>query len=243
MKTIIPQDKPFTEDLIKTLRTWEISAAASAYDARVRRIDANITAAFVELGLIVKEVKDRELWKHITCWKTGSACHSWDEWVHDALPEWSNGTVYSALGCAEDLQEIPVERRVRIRRTNQETLRKIPPAVRRESPVLEAAEKMTPSEFLPKMQREHPEAHLQAKVGYRFKPTEDERDDIDLALAGVMNVLDVPTREAALHWLALNWLDSMYDEQLTNRQEIYRRLNNEPPTSKTLSTRGASQTH
>lgn len=218
---IVPQENPFTEDLIKTLRTWDVAAAANAYDARARRIDANVTAAFVELGLIVKEVKDRELWKHITCWKTGEACHSWDEWVHDALPEWSNGTVYSALGCAEDLKDIPVAQRCRIRRGNQEVLRKLPPAARKEPPVLEYAVQMPPREFLSRMQRDHPESHIQSKMPYRFSPTDDQRYDIDMALAAIMD-WEKCTRDEALHQLAVDWLDSPcgYWEHADPRQEM-----------------------
>jgi hypothetical protein len=180
-------------------------------DKRARQIEDEAANLFVELGLICKQVADRELWRHIEVQvrdEDGSAipgefepAHSFDHWVHDALP-WSNGTAYSALGVARDCADIPIEERREIPRGNLETLRKLSPAVRRDPLIREAAKKEKPEQFVRTIADNFPTQHLEISSPMRFRPSEGQRGDIEAALTLCIAQEGCNTREEALWAMA-----------------------------------------
>ena len=171
---------------------------ALQYDKRVREIESDSRTLFTELGLLCREMAERELWRYIPS-RTGGLCHSLDHWIHEALP-WSNGTAYSALGVARDCSDIPVEERKLIPRGNLETLRKLSPAVRRDPLIREAAKSQQPAEFVRTIAADYPTQHLEITSVIRFRATTDQRADIDSALELCASLEGTGTRDEAL-WL------------------------------------------
>jgi len=190
-----------TAEIISAMRSWEHGAAAAAYDHRARMIESESLSSFSELGIIVKEVDDQELWRWIT--KTdGELCHSWDDWVQDALPV-SRATAYSARKVAQRLSGIPEAERALISPGNLRTLAEVDDAkITGSRLILDAARNLKPEAFRAKIMREFPERHLEAKQPYRFHPTEGQREDIDSALALAVAQEGCLTREEALWSLA-----------------------------------------
>ena len=205
----------FDEATLAGMRSWEIGAAATALDQRVRTIGRQHQEDFTELGLIIREVESRELWKYIVSNDGETMCHSLDQWMHEALP-WSNGTAYSALGVARDCADIPVEDRKQIPRGNLETLRKVSPAVRRDPQVIKRAKETQPEAFVRELATEHPYEHLEGKLKYRFSPTESQRKFIDECIIVCMDRGDALTREDALECFARTYIQNLEHTEQPN---------------------------
>lgn len=173
---------------------------AIQYDKRVREIESDSRTLFTELGLLCREMAERELWRYISS-SSGGLCHSLDHWIHEALP-WSNGTAYSALGVARDCADIPVEERKLIPRGNLETLRKLSPAVRRDPLIMEAAKSQPPAEFVRTVAADFPSQHVENLLPMRFKPSEGQRVDIEASIELAMHYEGAVTREEALWAMA-----------------------------------------
>lgn len=187
-------------------------------DKRVREIESEASSLFVEVGLLCREMSERELWRYIPS-SSGGECHSFDQWVHEALP-WSNGTAYSALGVARDCADIPVEERQQIPRGNLETLRKLSPAVRRDPLIMEAAKKQAPAEFVRTISANFPQQHIENMSPMRFKPSEEARPYIEEAIALAMHYEEAVTREEALWAMAMFYMEHRPEMGVSEAPEL-----------------------
>ena len=197
-----------TEDAILDMRrNLTDSAAAMALDHRARSIEAENTRNFSELGIIVNEVDERQLWRHVTK-SDGEICHSWNDWVMDALPV-SRSMAYAARTVAQRLSGIPAEERSLISPGNLRTLAEVDdPKITQSRPILDDAKTMKPAEFREKIAREHPEQHIENLKPMRFSPTESQRIAIEGALEAACIVFDEGlSREQSLEAIAAYYLD------------------------------------
>ena len=204
--------KPFDEAYIAELRKWEPGAAAQVYDERIRHLEARDKQTFAERGLIMLEMEQRELWRHVGGGQFGSL----DAWIHNAAPE-SNSSCYAALRVARTLGNvIPVQEQNEIPRCNLEVLSKVSTAVARRPEIREAA-KGKNAEFVAKIQREFPLEHIEHDRPMRFKPDESQRAAIDEALMLAAVLEEAANREEALTCLAVSYV-------LDHREEYEREM-------------------
>lgn len=196
--------------MIAQYREWEPGAVAQIFDRRVRDIEEQSLRNFSELGIIGKEMDDRKLWQYVTK-KDGERCHSWDDWVQDALTV-SRSTAYSARKVAQRLSGIPQEDRALISPGNLKTMAEIDDVKLTGSrPILDAAKKLKPEKFREYIEKEHPERHIEALAPMRFSPEKSAREVIDRALEIAM-VMEECGREAALEAISQFYIDeNLYD--------------------------------
>lgn len=208
-----------TEEAIAGMRKWATPAAAAAYDHRVRVIESETAGNFAEIGLIVKEVDDRELWRFITK-SDGEMCHSFDDWLLDAMPV-SRSQAYSARKVAQRLDHLSAEERAEISPGNLKTLAEVDdPKITKSRPILDAAKKMKPKEFRAKIAREHPEQHLESFEPMRFNPVATARELIDRALEKAKELDGAVTREEQLECLADFYLQARPDAEIVTVKAV-----------------------
>jgi hypothetical protein len=197
--------------LVDMRRNFTDGATAIALDHRARTIEVTLSNLFVEVGVIAKEVDDRELWRHIT--KTdGDLCHSFDDWLLDAMPV-SRGTVYAARKVAQRLSGIPVEERSLISPGNLKTLAEVDdPKITQDRLILDASKKLKPAAFREKIMREHPEQHLEAESPMKFTPTTSQRREIEEALVLAVALGDAGSRNEALEAIAVHYKQTRPNE-------------------------------
>ena len=209
---------------LEKMREWPKDSAAVMLDSRVRTIEKDSKLTFIELGLILKEVDTRELWKHMN-----EKWHSFDAWLSDAAPV-CRTSGYSALKAIRELGDVPVEELEEMPRCNVGLLAKVPKA-RREPEVIKAAQTLSEEAFTGYVERKVPEAHIESKSLMRFKPERSQRAKIDEALALAGRLEETESREEQLEILAAEYLEN-HREEITDEPD-------EPSAVSTLSSADA----
>src|SRR5271157_5720703 len=184
------------KETIESSRTWAVREAATLLCDRYRMILKTKAELFVEMGLVLEEIERRELWpfdKSPTL--EGIPCHSMDDWIHRASGT-SNGTAYAALQAGRTLSHIPAEERAEIPRCNQQVLSKLSPAVSGDAEVLEVAKHGSNEALLDKIEKDHPNQHVETKRPMRFSPEHSARKIIDKAIAMCMAIEECGRDEA-----------------------------------------------
>src|SRR5208337_3207437 len=100
----------------------------------------------------------------------------------------SNGTAHDALAAAKSLSHITPEERAEIPRVNQKVLAKLSPAVSGDPAIKKLAKEGSNDELRSKIEREHPNEHLERKEPMRFSPDSSARAVIDETLEMIMTV-------------------------------------------------------
>jgi hypothetical protein len=195
----------FTQETIEKFREWPDDAAANAYDERLRAIERGHSQTFTELGLILVECEKRQLWRHAV----KSDCqppHSLSDWIADCLPV-SNGSAFAALKCARALAHISPAEREEIPRGNQEAMACMSESLAKSEHIKSAAKSMKPQDFRAKIERDHPDQHLEAFKPMRFSPVRSARTVIDHALEIAAVLDEAAGRDDALEKVAQFYID------------------------------------
>lgn len=201
-----------TSSDIESIRVMQPETAAKLYDERVQFLDKAQKRTFVEFGLIMIEMEDRELYRLLLD-SEGKAFPSLGRWISAAAPT-SRSNAYAALNAmraineevsSADLQEMP--------RVNINTVKKLSTSVRKDPKVIEAAKQMGEQEFKEHINKEHPEQHIEKDAPMRFKPAQGDRETIDEALAVSMWAYDLESREDAILAMALYFLQGKCERE------------------------------
>jgi len=157
-----------------------------------------------EVGILCRNVRDRQLWKLRVDPATGSQCHSFDAYMVLAAPR-ARSTAYGYLRQVEALSDIPDAVLGQIRGENVDTVRQLSTAVRAEPEVLEAARTQKAKEFIGTIRRDHPEQHISRRSRYRLNPTEEQKAEIEEAVELAIERGDANTREEAIFMWAMDY--------------------------------------
>ena len=216
-----PKSEAITPELIEMYRGWTDEASANIYDARLRAIERGHAQTFTELGVILVECEARQLWK-LAVMSNCQHPHSFSAWIVDCLPV-SNGSAFAAYKCAKKLAAIPAGEREQIPRGNLEAMAAMSDSLAQSESIKAAAKQLKPKEFREKIEREHPNQHLEAHKPLRFSPERSARKVIDEALDMVMLCEGLPSREAALEFIAAGVVEQyrdMYNALKENHSKI-----------------------
>lgn len=219
-----------TQDMIDDMRSWEPEKRAEYYDRKVIEIEERERRTYVEFGLVLIEVERSELFRYLldpvcrTCRKrtmgraTCRNCkavreyfHSFDRWLQARAPV-SRASGYAAKGAVERglAAGLSIEQMASIHRTNLDAIARLPAALMADSKVLKAAQSKSYDDLLAAIERDHPEAHMEARRQMVLKPTKSARSIIDDAIgaAELLHGEDVQGREAAVEYVCAAWLAS-----------------------------------
>lgn len=113
---------------------------------RILEIDLAMKQTYVELGFLVLEVRDKELWQFMAD-RTGRGFHSWDDWMTRGLP-FSRSHAYDAKTTVERLNTVPRIELMEIPRSNLKIMLALPESKRNKEEWLEKAKTMSEKEFM-----------------------------------------------------------------------------------------------
>ena len=166
------------------VRSLPDKEAAQLLDGRLRALDRVAKTGFMERGIILREVQGRKLWQHLAA-EDGRFYHSLDQWIVTAAP-WSRRDCYAALGAAESLKEIPLDRLASIPRCNIALLSQLSSGVRKDPEVLKSARDLSENDFRATIKQEHPHEKIEMTREVKLKFTESQyskvMDAVDLAI-------------------------------------------------------------
>lgn len=205
---------------IRTLRSMPDAEAATVLDGRLRELERQYKRSFVERGLILLEVEQRELWKHILDAETQQPYESLDRWICGAATH-SRSDCFAALKAVKELRDVPTEKLLDMSRRNVGILQSLSSAVRKKPEVIKAAQEMTAKEFISTIQEHYPDQHTEQKAVMHLAPTTSQRSPIDHAIEIAMEIEeDCNTREDALEAVAVSYIQDnevLYQERLRLR--------------------------
>ena len=146
---------------IRQLRSMPDEEAAQVLDLRLRELEKQHRRGFVERGLILVEVEERQLWDKIP----GRPFKSMNEWIANAATH-SRSDCYAARDAVKKLRSIPTEQLKEIPRCNVNVmLRDIKSEAIRNSPeVVEAAQTLSENDFREKLTADYPDQLIENKV-------------------------------------------------------------------------------
>jgi hypothetical protein len=147
--------------------------AAEALNARMGAwvgLDRLQERSFVERGIIIREFERRQLWKHLIDPDTGLPFPHLTAWLSCDNFLGCRRTNFEAKRTLAMLEDVPPAKLIDIPKGNLHTLTQLSTAVRNQPDVLEAARTMQPEAFEEKVERDHPQQHIEARRPLRFSP-------------------------------------------------------------------------
>lgn len=209
------------EHALAELRALDELDAATIIDERVRYIETATRRHFVETGLLVLEMEERQLWRKLSPPGQLVYFHSFGAWMMDAIPA-SRRTAYACARilrelkntvALDDLREMP--------RMNAEKLVALSTAAQRDPQLINAAKVLTEEAFIEKINELHPDQHVEPTKTAVMKQTVTERSLFDEAIDNSMWVYEVKSREDALANIVAYYMDGTCERegyiQYTNR--------------------------
>ena len=154
--------------------------------------------SFVERGIIIREFERRQLWKHLTDPETDQPFPNLTAWLSCDKFLGCRRANFEAKRTLAMLEDIDPAKLVGIQRGNLRTLTQLSTAVRTQPDVLEAARTMPREAFEEKVEKEHPNQHVQVHRALSFRPDRSGAKAIEEAIAWALEHDIAGTREEAL---------------------------------------------
>lgn len=151
----LPDDRAALE-LDKRMDAWE-------------QIDRLYEYSYSERGEICRQFEKRGLWKHLLNPNSKEPFNSFSAWM-------ASGAVggrrinFESLRDVRDLQDVPAEKLRGVPKSNVKILKQLSTAVRNQDAVLEAAKTLPQEQFLEKVEKDHPDQHIEGRRALRFSP-------------------------------------------------------------------------
>jgi len=188
--------------IAKLKRDWTPKERASAYDMRIRDIEAVRDLTFLEVGLLVLEFEKEEgqLAREL-------GFSGFSAWMNSGRVKGSRSKRYAARAAMLSMIEINVQAEdgYELPRGNAQVLAKVSKQNRQK--LMEAAKTMEKREFLRHIEKTLPDEHIEDDAPYRFKPTKSQRRTIDTAIQAALELEELQTREEILELWASNYLE------------------------------------
>jgi hypothetical protein len=148
-----------TDFTIRSIRLMSDEEAASVLDGRIRSLERAYKRSFVERGLCLLEMEQRELWAIVD----GGQYQSLNEYICSAATH-SRADCFAALRAVKELREVPVDQLLDMPRCNVQTLVGLSSEVRRQPEVVKAAQVMSGKDFIRTIENGHANQHIESKV-------------------------------------------------------------------------------
>jgi hypothetical protein len=194
-----------TESALIQLRSLPDEVAAVALGQRLRALESLWRRSFYERGIILHEVKQRLLWKHLNDDATGEPYTSFDRWVLDSAPQ-SRSDCYAALKAIEELRDIPREQLEGVSRCNISILQALSSKVRESPKVLDAAKLLSQREFVAMIEHDYPEMHIESRRMLHLNPVKSASPVIAEGFKLAMQIEGLTSREAVLEFWATSYI-------------------------------------
>jgi hypothetical protein len=207
---ILDSASPVTELSLLQLRSMPEEKAATFLDLRLRALEDAWKRSYVERGVILIEVQDRQLWRWMVDF-AGEQYESFEGWVCRAAPQ-SRSDCFAAMRAVRELHEIPMKELSEIPRCNVEVLRSLSSGVRIQPEVVAAAQALPEREFREKIKQDHPDQHVSARRKLILTFDSGDYDLICQVLDDVGQKLGISDREGEVLALVIDFQQE-HDEE------------------------------
>lgn len=220
-------DGELDELKIQALRSVNDVHAAAIYTERLRELERVFKRHYIERGMLIFEVEERELWRCVACrpelLDEGEAprnYHSLAEWIVGEAPH-SRSDCFASLKAFKALREVPTEQLLDMPRCNVELLRKMSPSDRvkkvqlggKKVTVVEAAQQVSENRLRHVINESLPEVHIEPRGPMILKPDLSQKQVIDLGFAAAMWYFEVFSREEALEGVLAAFMAEVCDKE------------------------------
>jgi hypothetical protein len=195
---------------VPEMTATERKELAVAHDEKFRSLETATRKNFVEMMVILREMKTLALWKELK--HNGKGFSSFDSWLKDAAP-YSRASGYAALKAADKLLPfIPKEELAEMPRRNIDLLTKVPKMhyEKVDSPIRKAA-KGSESEMRTAIQNHSPESHVDSQSTIRLDSPAKDICDEAIQAAKILN--DCKTEGEALETVCLEYLQQLCQDE------------------------------
>lgn len=151
-----------TELSLIQLRTLSADDAAAVLDDRLRVLEAQYKRSYAERGLLLLEMKERQLWKHLRD-ANGNPFTSFERYICEAAP-YSRRDCFAALAAVKELRDISASDLMEVPRCNISVMTQLSPRVRSQPEVLKQAKNLSEREFRSFIGVTHPTEHIPSKT-------------------------------------------------------------------------------
>jgi hypothetical protein len=183
----LPDDRA-AEELDRRMGAWDL-------------LDRLHERSYAERGLIAREFERRQLWKYLIDPEVGVPFASFTAWM-------SSGSIggrrvnFEAKRDIEELSDLPAEKIVDVSKSNLKVLKQVSTQVR---PILlDAARTLPTNELLAKIEKEHPNQHIESKMTIRFSLESSAAKEVERAISLAIE-RGARDRNEALEYLAADY--------------------------------------
>lgn len=195
---------------ILRLRGCEDSEAAEVFTNRLMYLEAQGRKTYIERGLILVEVDERELFKFVTDPKTGKPYEKFTHWVMGSAP-FSRSECFAAKASVLELRDVPTQDLLQMPRCNTEVLAELSSDVRKDPEIIEAAKTQSENELEDTIQKKYPSQHREPKRAMFVKPTQSAKVKIDKGLKVAAWVFGATSREDIIEAVLVDMMSNDCD--------------------------------
>jgi hypothetical protein len=178
--------------------------AADAITGRVCALDSVLRTGFIHLGILCREVRDRQLWRWLIDPDTMKPFTSMGAWITRSAP-YSYRHCHSAMTALDQLSDIPVDQLAEIPQCNLARMQRLSTKTRQEPGLVIAAAQLSEERFAAKIAEEYPDQHIEAKTSrWMLAPSLARLRDEAIDVAMVRQ--DCRTREEALEAIFADYI-------------------------------------
>lgn len=156
--------------------------AAEALNDRIvawNAIDHLQERSYVERGLIAVQFEKRSLWRNLIDPDTNTPFANFTAWMSCSQFMGCRRTNFEAKGDVKALEDVPAEKLIEVPKDNIKVLKQLSTKVRNDPAVLEAAKTLEREKFEEKVEREHPDQHIEARRPFRLNLGRSQRKAVD----------------------------------------------------------------
>jgi hypothetical protein len=197
------------------MRALPNQEAADALDTRLRALERGYRRSFVERGLILMEMEERQLWKLLRDSETNQLYSSLEDWICTAAT-YSRSDCMAAKEAVKKLKDVPTDQLLEIPRCNLGSLLMLSAKDRakgavkvgdRAVSVIEAAQSLPEKAFTKAVSERFPDLHIEERKTIHLSPVKSAKTVIDRAIEMAMVLEDVTTREAVIEVWAVAYIE------------------------------------
>lgn len=171
---------------------------------------------YPETGIIAREFERRHLYKHLIDPDTDLPFPNFTAWASCSNFLACRRIIFESKRDMEMLQDVPAEKLIDVSKSNIKVLTQLSTAVRNDPEILAAART---DKLLEKVERDHPEQHLEARKPLRLNPGRSDAKIIEkwIEYAQEHDIAGSPT-EAIVRACEMALHDAELDEELKAMQ-------------------------
>lgn len=200
---------------IMRMRALPNQEAADALDSRLRALERGYRRSFVERGLILVEMEERQLWKLLRDSETGQPYSSLEDWICTAAT-YSRSDCMAAKEAVKKLKDVPTDQLLDVPRCNIGSLLMLTAKDRAKGAVkigdkavsvIVAAQSLPERAFTKAVAERYPDLHIEERKTIHLSPVKSAKTVIDRAIEMAMVLEDVTTREAVIEGWAIEYIE------------------------------------